>query len=239
MRAATAAALYGCLSLAAAPTLPQEGAPGQLDSQSADVQQLHQAAERGDADAQFRLGSTYFGAGVTQDHTEAAKWFRLAAEQRHADAQNYLGIMYKTGAGVTQDDAEAAKWFRRAAEQGRADAQNNLGILYDIGQGVPQDHAEAAKWRRRAAEQGYASAQLGLGLMYYNGEGVPQDYVAAHMWLNLAAARFRGETRERAATARDSVASKMTGEAIHEAQRLAREWRPQVASANANAEQRQ
>lgn len=57
--------------------------------------------------------------------------------------------------------------------------------------------------------------------MYYNGEGVRQDYVRAHMWLNLAAARLRGEHRERVAATRDSVALKMTAEAIREAQRLA------------------
>jgi hypothetical protein len=76
--------------------------------------------------------------------------------------------------------------------------------------------------------------------MYYSGEVVSQDYVVAHMWLNLAAARLRAETREKAVASRDSVALKMTAEAIREAQRLAREWRPQPTSlANASAGQPQ
>ena len=232
MRAATAAVLCGCLSLTAAPALSQESAPGKQDSQSAELQQLHQAAERGDVDAQFRLGSRNVGAGVTQNHAEAAKWFRLAAEQGHAGAQLKLGDMHYRGVGVPRDHAEAAEWFRRAAEQGEEWAQHALGVLYETGEGVLQDYAESAKWLRLAAEQGNASAQFQLGLKYHYGKGVPQDYVVAHMWLNLAAARYRGANREMAAEHRDSVASKMTAEAIHEAQRLAREWRPEVTSAS-------
>ena len=110
--------------------------------------------------------------------------------------------------------------------------------MYAIGEGVPQDHAEAGKWFRLAAEQGDAEAQYYVGEMYAIGEGVHPDHVVAHMWLSLAAARLRGELGEQAAAARDSVASKMTAEAIREALRLAREWRPQVTSATANAERR-
>ena len=34
------------------------------------------------------------GRGVPQDDAEAAKWFRLAAEQGDAEAQHNLGVMY-------------------------------------------------------------------------------------------------------------------------------------------------
>ena len=45
------------------------------------------AAEQGHADAQIRLGSIYGrGLGVRQDHAEAARWFRVAAEQEQAKA---------------------------------------------------------------------------------------------------------------------------------------------------------
>jgi len=49
---------------------------------------------------------------VAQDHAEAVKLFRLAAEQGYASAQNNLGFMYAYGRGVPQDYAEAAKWYR-------------------------------------------------------------------------------------------------------------------------------
>ena len=90
------------------------------------------------------------------------QWYRRAAEQGNAMAQNNLGVMYAEGKGVPQDDKAAVQWYRRAAEQGDADAQNNLGMMYHKGEGVLQDYKTAAQWYRRAAEQGHAAAQSNL-----------------------------------------------------------------------------
>lgn len=70
------------------------------------------------------------GKGVTQDYTEAAKWYRKAADQGFAQAQFNLGLMYANGKGVTRDDTEAAMWYAKAADQGLADAKINLALLY-------------------------------------------------------------------------------------------------------------
>ena len=37
----------------------------------------------------------YTGNAVIQDHKQAVHWFRKAAEQGHADAQQVLGLMYR------------------------------------------------------------------------------------------------------------------------------------------------
>eukprot|EP00729_Bicosta_minor_P007502 gene7502-biopygen19925 len=138
--------------------------------------------------AQSNLGLMYdTGRGVKQDHVEAVKWYRKAAEAGNAAAQYNLGCLYDTGKGVEQDHVEAAKWFRRAAEAGDAMAQNNLGNMYDTGKGVEQDHVEAAKWYRKSAEAGYAAAQYNLGAAYYNGEGVEQNFSKTVKWVQLAA----------------------------------------------------
>lgn len=53
---------------------------------------LRARAEKGDASAQFKLGFMYdVGKGVPQDHTEAVRWYRKAADQGDADAQANLG----------------------------------------------------------------------------------------------------------------------------------------------------
>lgn len=62
------------------------------------------------------------GKGVPQDKTEAARWFRKAAGQGNAAAQNYLGIMYCNGYGIAKDRHEAARWFQKAARQGQRNA---------------------------------------------------------------------------------------------------------------------
>ena len=164
------------------------------------------------------------------DYATALRIFRALADQGNVAAQDALGDMYEEGRGVRQDYAEALKWFRLAADQGFDDAQNDLGWMFHLGQGVAQNDAEALKWFRKSAEQGHALAQYNLGVMYERGAGALQDYVQAHMWYNLAAARFsasENENRDSAVKARDFVASKMTSAQIAEAQKLAREWKPE------------
>ena len=44
---------------------------------------MRKAAEHGDANAQYNLGLMYDnGQGVTQDHTEAVRWYRKAERDR-------------------------------------------------------------------------------------------------------------------------------------------------------------
>ena len=54
--------------------------------------ELRARAEAGDAASQFNLGFRYAtGEGVPEDDAEAARWFRLAAEQGHASASTTSG----------------------------------------------------------------------------------------------------------------------------------------------------
>ena len=162
------------------------------------------------------------GAVNKRDYPAAAAWFRKAADQGNAEAQEALGMMYESGMGVPQDNAEAASWFRKAAEQEHDGAQFRLGGMYESGKGVPQDPAEAAAWYRKAADQGHVNAQSILGYMYERGSGVPRDHVQAHIWYSLAVAQgdFFSES------ALKSIASKLTPAQIADAQRRAREWKP-------------
>ena len=129
--------------------------------------QLKRDAENGDAEAQYQLGFNYFHGydGVKEDHEEAVKWYRKAAEQGHVDAQILLASCYSKGEGVSLNHAEAAKWWRKAAEQGDADAQLVIGGMYEIGEGVPKDEAEAIKWYRKSAAQGNENAKAALNIL--------------------------------------------------------------------------
>jgi TPR repeat protein len=110
-------------------------------------------AEKGDKWCQTMLASTaYHGVkGVPQSYAEAMKWYRKAAEQGDAAAQNSLGRMYAEGKGAAQDHAAAMKWYQKAAEQGNAAAQSSLGGMYGTGKGAPQDYVQAHKWYNLAA----------------------------------------------------------------------------------------
>ena len=62
---------------------------------------------------------------VPEDDAEAVRWFRLAAEQGDASAQNSLGFMYELGEGVPEDIVLAYMWYNLAAAQGNETAQSN------------------------------------------------------------------------------------------------------------------
>ncbi len=97
---------------------------------SDETEALIEKAEGGDAEAQFNLGVAYDnGEGVREDHKEAVKWYRKAADQGFADAQYYLGKMYYRGTGVLKDYKEMMKWYRKAADQGFEPAQIELGEI--------------------------------------------------------------------------------------------------------------
>lgn len=51
---------------------------------------------------------------VIEDYSGAAKWFRRAAIQGHANAQAVLGSLYATGSGVPQDFVNAHAWISLA-----------------------------------------------------------------------------------------------------------------------------
>jgi TPR repeat protein len=99
------------------------------------------------------LGDLYYnGLGVPQDFTEAAKWYRKAAEQEDAVELDYfsgalcrLGELYDRGLGVPKDHVEASKWYGKAAVGGVT---------------------EALEWCRKAAKQGDKNLQ---DLLHENG----------------------------------------------------------------------
>lgn len=87
---------------------------------------LQQAANSGDATAQYNLGKLYAeGLGVPKSHRKAMDYWRLSAGQGYAPAQYGLGWMYFNGRGVVTDFKEGCKWMRSASQQGVQEATNH------------------------------------------------------------------------------------------------------------------
>src|SRR3990167_6308014 len=127
------------------------------------------------------------GCGITQNDVEAVRFYGLAADQGHANAQNNLAWMYQEGLCVTQNDVEAVRFYGLAADQGNAVAQNNLAWMHKEGRGVTRNDVEAVRLFRLAADQGDASAQSNLAWMYQEGLCVTQNDVEAVRFYGLAA----------------------------------------------------
>ena len=52
---------------------------------------------------------------MPRDYTQAAVWYRKAAEQDDTFAQYHLGLLYEEGSGVPQSHADAYFWLDIAA----------------------------------------------------------------------------------------------------------------------------
>lgn len=80
-------------------------------------------ALQGNAAALHGLGNVYyFGMGpYARSETEAAIWYRWAAELDFAHSQLRLGLMFGDGSGVPSDSVRAYKWLTLAASNGDRD----------------------------------------------------------------------------------------------------------------------
>ena len=153
------------------------------------IAQLTTAAEKGDADAQYRLAQAYIrGIGVKNNLTKAFEFIKQAADQGHAEAIGGVGYFHANGFGVKKDLTAAAEWFRKGAEKGGAKAQLNYGQALLNGRGVPADEAGGMKWIEKALAQGLPHAWFAKGEFYYHGaHGHQQSYEKAREFIQKAA----------------------------------------------------
>ncbi len=126
------------------------------------VKYLTQAAEKGQAVAQYRLGTLYErGQGVTADPAKASHWYELSAAQGNRKAMHNLAVFYAS----KKDMANAARWFAKAAALGLSDSEFNLAVLYERGDGVPQSLVDAFKWYSIAATAGDVESKARVGVL--------------------------------------------------------------------------
>ncbi len=147
------------------------------------------AAEKGDAEAQYRLAQAYIrGIGVKKNLTKAFEFIKQAAEQGHAEAIGGVGYFHANGFGVKKDLALAAEWFRKGAEKGGAKAQLNYGQALLNGRGIPLDEAGGMKWIEKALAQGLPHAWFAKAEFFYHGtHGHQQSYEKAREYVQKAA----------------------------------------------------
>jgi len=77
-------------------------------------------------EAQSRVGDMFAaGLGTVHDDTQAANWYKMAAEQGNVNAQVKLGGMYEGGLGVHQDRFLSYVWYSVAVRAGEPLASIN------------------------------------------------------------------------------------------------------------------
>lgn len=155
------------------------------------LEQLTQAAEAGQAPAQYTLGRLYRDGGpVEKNHLRSVIWLTQAAKQGDRRAMYAIGKLY-----LEEDDLPTAmRWFQQSAELGDTLAQYHLGKLL-LESGNTDSNTEAVRWLTGAAECGDPYAQYALGKLYLLGKQVPPDHDAAVRWLKQSAAQGNESAR--------------------------------------------
>jgi TPR repeat protein len=150
---------------------------------------LLQAAEAGDAEAQFTLASTLYHGGSAG---QAVGWLKKAAERKHPKAWRLLGDFHAKGllAKGKADHREAAACYQKAATLGDAAAMGKLSACYFAGEGVARSAFAGVKWLRAAAEAGDRGAARLLAMRLAEGDDISRDPSEAYLWLIVGTEGF-------------------------------------------------
>ncbi|WP_287979732.1 SPOR domain-containing protein [Sphingomonas sp.] len=129
---------------------------------AAAVDQWRGPAVAGDADAQFNLGQAYkLGRGVPLDPVLAESWFRKAALQGHAQAEDNYGLALFQA----NKKADALPWLNKSVARGEPRAQLVLGTMLFNGDGVSRDYPRAYALMTLASRAGLSAASETLAQM--------------------------------------------------------------------------
>jgi len=108
------------------------------------------SAAHASADDLLEAGVKAFEQG---DYRTSLQYWLPLAETNHAEAQLFMGVLYRYGLAVDKNPGQSAWWYERAAENGDIDAQNEIGFIYELGMGIEQDIGKAAGWYEQVREQ--------------------------------------------------------------------------------------
>ncbi|HYH00050.1 MAG TPA: tetratricopeptide repeat protein [Terriglobales bacterium] len=145
-----------------------------------------EVADRGNPDAQFRVGRMYAeGIGTEQNAAAALRYLTAAGTPT---ALNYMADMYLEGRGVTREPKKTVELLEKAAVFS-PEPRLRIARMYWNGEGVPQDYKKAMKQYELAGFAGKATAFYQCSIAYRDGLGVKKNDGTACMFLVLAANR--------------------------------------------------
>jgi len=138
------------------PRRPSGSAAAHVDDSEA-ARNMMAAAKRGDPQAQYELGRTFWQRG---EYAQALPWIQSAAGRNHPEAEYLLGMAYLQGRGTVQNYRTALAHFSKGAELGQLDAQYQLGIFHRDGMATPASKETAYLWLNLAAARGHQDALI-------------------------------------------------------------------------------
>ena len=161
----------------------------------------------GKAEKHYQRAKKFF---LDQSYKKAVRFYEKAAKKGHAEAQYYLGYIFRYGRegydynqNVPINLEKSFMWLHKSAEQGNALAQYEMSKIlrgeYNYESktreqygDVEIDSSAAFMWLRKSAEQGNFKAQAELSEIFYRGKkrsifhwgehNMPKNYAKAAEW---------------------------------------------------------
>lgn len=108
----------------------------------------------------FQLGRSLQKDGSSSATVEAARLYKLAADQGYVAAQTNLGVFYEIGrGGLAKNDEEAGRLYKLAADQGYAATDKPMRIVV-VRSSQPECEPKCAEWISAEGEIVPATAEL-------------------------------------------------------------------------------
>ncbi|MCM8541337.1 MAG: sel1 repeat family protein [Lentisphaeraceae bacterium] len=141
---------------------------------------LKKAAEMGDTESMFYLGSLYTVDPKLMDEKQAFKWIQMAVDKGWVPAIRQLGVLYRSGFGVKKDLSKAVSLLESASQKGDVSAYEVLADIYRSGEiDGKKDYQKSREYLMKAALKGSQKALLITAEFYLYGEGVEKDITKA------------------------------------------------------------
>lgn len=157
-------------------------------------EELDEAANKNDAQAQMTLGLFYFS-GVTssdgsvsipKDIEMGKAWFMRAIESGNVCAMGVLAMEYVDGKNLPRDDMEVDFWLRKAIEKGGPEAKIAMLERLETGVSTPTDDRELTRLILASAAYGHPHSQVKAAELFIEGQHVAPDIGKAYYWIALA-----------------------------------------------------
>lgn len=99
---------------------------------------------------QYKMGEEFNG--FNGHYTEGARWYQLAADHGHIDAQFKLGRLFSQNSSI-RDFTKAFKYMKLAADNMHPYAMYDLGEMYNEGKGVEKNVNKALIYFNHAKDK--------------------------------------------------------------------------------------
>lgn len=138
------------------------------------------AVTNGNMEAADKLGDLYWvnRPNHPENHVEAARWYRMAAEKDDGYAQYQLGCLLLDGKDIPHDPVEGEAWLKKSVDNGYSEAALRIASLHNL----PSTSVLTNISRGDlvvASFNGDGKTRLTLGIAYEEGIGGEKDLLGA------------------------------------------------------------